>query len=131
MIITTKQKDQVLREICAVADYDGGFYLYYTQLPDLEITCVNGIMRYFERIGFVRNLSIYPRTRIGFALNYEATDFLLKGGFHAQEEIFKANMERLSLEIDRLRPKLGGDAIELINAFTNLCSIISILYPVE
>lgn len=131
MLITTQQKDQVLQKICGFADYDCGFYLDYKEFPDINETSVNGIMRYFERIGFIRNFTYVKHMRVQFALNYEATDFLLKGGFHAQEEILNANMERLSLEIDRLTPKLGEDAINLLNICANLCSVISVLYPIK
>ena len=125
MLITTQQKDQVLQKICGFADYDCGFYLDYKEFPDINETSVNGIMRYFERIGFIRNFTYVKHMRVQFALNFEATDFLLKGGFEAQEEIFKANIDALSFQIDRLKPKLGDDAVTLLNLVANLTSAAS------
>ena len=49
---------------------------------------------------------------IFFQLNAKAHDFYSHGGFMAQEEMLKANIQKLSNELDLLAKQLSPDLLE-------------------
>lgn len=125
MLEITKQKDDLLRYICAQENYYAMFNVSYELLPIKDKNRVDGIMSGFLDQGLLKEFHPIQSSHIQYRLSFKATDFLLKGGFEAQEEIFKANIDALSFQIDRLKPKLGDDAVTLLNLVANLTSAAS------
>ena len=80
-------------------------------------------MQYFGRINFLEELGI---NRKGFSLILltEAHNFYLKGGFAIQEEIFKANIEKLGFEIDNLKKQLSPDKLDTLNKISFIASAL-------
>ena len=54
----------------------------------------------------------------------ELHDFAQKGGFVIQEEIFKANIEKLGFEIDNLRKQLAPDKLDTLNKISSIASAL-------
>lgn len=54
----------------------------------------------------------------------EANDFLLRGGFVAQEELLETNINKLLLEIDNLKKQLGPDQLETVNKLSSIASAV-------
>ena len=80
-------------------------------------------MQYFGRINFLEELGI---NRKGFSLILltEAHNFYLKGVFAIQEEIFKANIEKLGFEIDNLKKQLSPDKLDTLNKISFIASAL-------
>lgn len=54
----------------------------------------------------------------------ELHDFANKGGFAIQEEIFKANLDKLEFEIDLLRKQLSPDKLDSLNKISSIASAL-------
>ena len=58
-------------------------------------------------------------------LNVEIYDFFNHGGFTAQEELLRANLEKLNLELLKLSKELEPSKLETINTITSVVSNIA------
>jgi len=79
----------------------------------LSIDVINAILEHFEELGLCR-VSRCLGGRVDVSLNVKAHDMVLHGGFVAQEELLKQSIEKLMLELEKLRPD-SSDAIERIS----------------
>ncbi|MFI3322457.1 MAG: hypothetical protein R3Y50_08035 [Rikenellaceae bacterium] len=89
----------------------------------------DALIRQFEE------LSLLKATRclggeITIYLNVNACDLMNRGGFYAQEELLKANIEKLHIELaalsKQLEPKFADKAKELIGIASNIASVLAI-----
>lgn len=111
--ITPKEKDKIMKAILDMADHERKTFCFTpNDVPNLKI---NGkqfemvIMDFFEK-GYIikENISqywdcsdIYPTCKL-----YEIAQF---GGFKAAYEIKKANIQKMSLELELMGKKLESD----------------------
>lgn len=97
---------------------------------DLDIPSVRAIYEQFMEYGFI---IFTTKFNGGALLNIKANafDFKNHGGFEAKDEILKANIEKLSLEIDKLykdmQPDLQTRAKDLLQIATNIGNMIKLL----
>ena len=77
----------------------------------------------FQRLGFIEHLNL-RRSNIAFILRTDAHDYAQKGGFVAQEEVFKANIDKLLLEIDNLKKQLRPDQLDTANKISGIASAL-------
>lgn len=125
-IITPALKDSVLFYLCANAKAEQlsqGTTSDTLKELDMDFDTFNAIMVQFERFGFVEDLNL-RHSHIMFILRTDAHDYAQKGGFVAQEEVFKANVEKLMLEIDNLRKQLTPDQLETANKISTISAAI-------
>ena len=132
-MITTKLKDNILIVICSCELQYERVYTIDKQalLKEISEECseneLTSILSQFARMGLISHYVNNSNT-IRICLLVEASDFLSRGGFYAQEELLKANIEKLSAEIDLLAKKLQPDFLEEANRLAALgASIVSVL----
>ena len=121
-MITFKEKDLLLAFLCENCEPESNFSfsqqecLNVTGLKQLEI---NSILQYFLRIGIIGSFNFrYSCSVIYVELRMEALDILNRGGFTAQENMLQKEVEKLLLEIERLKPSIG-DKIEQVSTIAN------------
>lgn len=108
-MITPANKDEVLNWLCLNLDPED----FYTTIDfkdllekaKMDFNTLSAILRYFERIGFIEELNLRS-TAVALSVKVEAHDFAIRGGFVAQEELLEANIRKLLLEIEHLKPQL-------------------------
>jgi hypothetical protein len=121
-MITSYVKDKILFYLCDKAPLEK-----YLQIKTKELSnetksdneTLTAILTQFEKFGFLSDLGI-NNTVTFFTPHIELHDFTSKGGFAIQEEIFKANIEKLGFEIDNLKKQLGPDHLDSIAKLSNI-----------
>ena len=81
------------------------------------------ILRHFEKLGLI-SCKNYMNGCI-VKLNVEIYDFFNHGGFVAQEELLRANLEKLNLELFKLSKDIEPSKLETINTITSIANSIS------
>ncbi|MFI3302769.1 MAG: hypothetical protein SNI18_06330 [Rikenellaceae bacterium] len=130
-MITPKIKDDVLRSFIQfgmrcetnVRKDCSDFNLTYEEY--------DALIRQFEELNLLNaRRCLGGRTII--QLNVNAHDLINRGGFYAQEELLKANIEKLSLELQslvkQLEPSLAKKAKEILSLGANILSATSVLW---
>ena len=104
-MITPELKDAVLKFICENYPLDGylgvPFKKLKPHLPSITANELLAILSQFQRRGLIEDFNCHP-DNVAFVLLLEATDFLQRGGFTIQEELFKTTYEKLQLEVESL-----------------------------
>ena len=130
--ITPKEKDKIMKAILDMAAHERKTFCFTpNDVPNLKI---NGkqfemvIMDFFEK-GYIikENISqycdcsdIYPTCKL-----YEIAQF---GGFKAAYEIKKANIQKMSLELELMGKKLESDFPEEANKCIEFAQTIASLF---
>jgi hypothetical protein len=121
-MITFNEKDLLLKYLCkncqpeSLSDFSQKECLNVTGLKQLEI---NSILQYFLRIGIVGSFNLrYSCPTVFVELRMEALDILNRGGLTTQENMLQKEVEKLLLEIERLKPSIG-DKIEQVSTIAN------------
>lgn len=132
-MITPKLKDCILIVLCSYElEYERVYHLgkkdFLKEIPEeCSANEVTSILSQFARMGLISHY-VNSSSTISLCLRVEASDFLSRGGFYAQEELLKANIEKLSAEIEILAKKLQPDLLEEANRLATLgASIVSVL----
>lgn len=100
-----EEKDLMLSFICERGSYIGIAGFAYSECPVKGKEKIIGIMTHFQRLNLIDECSANAY-KVSFHLLLEASELLSKGGFKAQEELLQANIEKLLLEIEDLKPSL-------------------------
>jgi hypothetical protein len=122
MNITFKEKDIVLALLCR----DGiiAENTYRLNRPDfirksgLDSETVNSILSYFKRIGLGNFNYMHHSSEFYALVRQEAFDLMNRGGFTVQENLLQKEVEKLLLEVERLKPTFG-DKVERISTIAN------------
>jgi hypothetical protein len=126
MLITPELKDRILKEFVKTTGVN-----LKTNIRDLakkyEIDCgtMEIILDHFENLGFFKQRKMLGGT-IHFRMLVPASDFFAHGGFTAQEELLKKNLERLILEIESLRPSMPAKAETLTSIISNIATALGL-----
>lgn len=107
-LITPAVKDEILSFL--VANYDlNALYPRCDLKPLLKVveskSNLQAIFKQFERLGLINHGTVSSQC-YSVSVNIEAHDFLSRGGFVVQEEILKANINKLGLELENLSKEL-------------------------
>ena len=126
-LITPAIKDEILSFL--VANYElNALYSRCDLKPLLKIvdskSNIQAVFKQFERLGLISNGSVSSLC-YSVSLNVEAHDFLGRGGFVAQEEILKANINRLGLELENLSKELEPEYAEKASKITTIAASIA------
>lgn len=100
-----EEKDLMLSFICERDSCAGITGFAYSESPVKGKEKIIGIMQHFQRLNLIDNCGANAY-KVSFHLLLEASELLSKGGFKAQEELLQANIQRLLLEIEDLKPSL-------------------------
>lgn len=111
-IITPKLKDELLAELISegTMNVQDDIYFYARKLnttPDI----IEAVLDQFEEIGLLTQIKCKDGI-IGIRLNAKSHDFYNHGGFTVQEEMLKANIQKLSNELDLLAKQLSPNFLE-------------------
>jgi hypothetical protein len=125
-IITSTVKDKILFYLCDHAIPEQvSIGKTSDTLEELEIDfdTFNAVMVQFQRFGFIEDLNLRD-FYLSFILRTDAHDFAQKGGFAIQDEVFRANIEKLGFEIDNLKKQLTPDKLDTLNKISSIASAL-------
>lgn len=140
-MITPKLKDKVLNILCS-GTFE--FEVHYNPIPKSAFleelldkeepskSCTENelisILSQFQRMGLISGYANNSRT-VEFEVLVEAQDFYSHGGFQAQEEILKANIEKLGNELELLSQELAPNHLDTANKLAGIGSAILSALP--
>lgn len=123
-MVTPEIKDKLLGYLITQKkiNFDINFNDLYEQ-TGISYEVASIILQHFHNKGFITT-ECY---KIGcwVRLNVEIYDFFNHGGFTAQEELLRANLEKLNLELLKLSKELEPSKLETINTITSVVSNIA------
>lgn len=129
-MITATLKDGILKWLCfntepeVLGDIDISDLLVVT---NTDFDTLNAVLTYFDRIGFLEELNS-RRVAISLIVRIEAHDFLLRGGFVAQEELLESNIKKLLLEIENVKPQLLDKGEKIATIGSAILSALSLMW---
>ena len=122
-----EEKDLMLSFVCEHGSYAGVAGFTYTEYPVKGKEKVIGIMKHFQRLNLISECSANAY-KVSFLLHLEASELLSKGGFKAQEELLQANIEKLLLEIEDLKPSLPHKVETITNIAANIATAVGLFF---
>lgn len=123
-MIDGKTKDKLLKQLIDQND-DLFLKVKYHDIPsDFEMSnrYFDTIIDHFESMNFLK-IDRFLGGQYDIYLKVEAFDFYKKGGFQAQELMLMAELEKLDLEIENLKPKFGNDLNKMSSTVSNLLTV--------
>lgn len=126
-----KTKDKVLEYLCALNCFEKHINVKtenIRQCTGLTFAEINAILLYFDRNGFISELNCRSEI-IYFIVHLEASDFFSRGGFFAQEELLKKNIEKLLLEIESLKPSIPEKVATITSIAANITAALGFFLP--
>ena len=126
MIVTPTIKDKVLFELRDKLPLETFRYVDTKELMDsteTDFETLKAILYQFMKFGFLSEASV-GRENSTIIVTADLHDYAHSGGFAVQEEIFKANIEKLGFEIENLRKQLGPDKLETVNKISSIAAAI-------
>ncbi|MDA3866172.1 MAG: hypothetical protein PF489_05400 [Salinivirgaceae bacterium] len=127
MNITYKEKDQVLKVLCENIQPEQHVFIGKKEFDKeigLPMETTEAILRYFERIGIVSDVSyMFHSPQISIIILVDAFDIFNRGGFTVREYLLKQEVEKLLLEIESLKPSIGDKLKNVTTIANNLASI--------
>ncbi|WP_270544902.1 hypothetical protein [Butyricimonas paravirosa] len=132
-LITPAMKDEILSILVANCELNRCLTSALPK-PLLDIAKsrnnLQAIFNQFCKFGFLSR-GVIGSNSISVIVNIEAHDFLSRGGFTAQEEILKANINKLGLELEslskELEPKFAEKASTIMTIANNILSVVGVL----
>lgn len=123
-MITPAIKDQVLSYLLAQKeiDIDVNFRDLYSK-TGITYNFADMILKQFERMGLISYQGYMGGCIV--TLKAEIYDFFNHGGFTGQEEILRANLEKLNLELLKLAKDIEPSKLEAINAITSIAGSVA------
>jgi hypothetical protein len=124
--ITAELKDRVLFSIKNSVALERMLVIITREMEsdaDCPYDALRAILYQFERMGFISSLGVGNENTM-FIAHAELHDYAERGGFAVQEELFRANIEKLGFEIDMLRKELPVDYLEKLNKISGIASAI-------
>jgi hypothetical protein len=124
-LITPQLKDKILNDIVSKGIIQVYDINKYANNYDLDTNELYATLKQFEEKGL---LKIKPNFGDAIELNVKvnAHDFLLHGGFTAQEELLVKNLEKLLLEIESLKPSMPEKVSTLTNIAANIATAMGL-----
>lgn len=129
-LITPQLKDAGLKELIELCPVDKLTIVNQCAMAEkLGVTTIEpitGIINQFARMGLCTAKNYCVGCDINVILNVEAHDMVCRGGFVAQEEVVKQELEKLVLEIKELKTKDVKQAERLSSIVSNIANFFRI-----
>lgn len=110
-MITPEKKDEILKILCE-QDQPEVLHFYESKLFHQGYSGnqkeVSAILRQFNSFGIIMDLNERPEGAF-LILPLSSFDFLSRGGFTLENEVFLASLEKLHFEVEHLKKELGPD----------------------
>ncbi|MEE0848235.1 MAG: hypothetical protein U0M63_01025 [Alistipes onderdonkii] len=124
-MITTEIKDRILFDLTS----RDSIVFHYSSVDiaqRLNLSCevVTAVIKHFVKIGFIKLFRPDKPYAGDIEMQIEAYDFANRGGFLVQEELLKANIQKLGLEIDVLAKELSPKGLETAEKIATIGSSI-------
>ncbi|MBM6864332.1 hypothetical protein H6A66_03955 [Bacteroides caecigallinarum] len=132
MNITYTEKDNVLRFLVEneYVTPESFIKLSLSQIMDetgYNSEYINAVLEGFQKEGLISDLNLrYGVPSFYLIVHQSAFDLFNRDGFTMKENLLQKEVEKLLLEVERLKPSLG-DKIEQITTIAN--NIMSIIKP--
>lgn len=128
-LITPQLKDAIIRDILSVGRMSVQCDMAETaKEQDTTPDIIESILDQFEEVGLISQCKL-----IGYKTNITVKaklhDVFRNGGFTAQEEILKENINKLGLEIELLSKQLSPDLLDEANKIAGIGSAIMSALP--
>ena len=124
-MITSALKDKVLFFIVQNVEVGHGLEGNFSDFEHLGLTYAQfeALLRWFHNIGFIEIAIVDPNV-IDIILLMPANDLYLKGGFVLQDELFRSNIEKLSLEVETLRQQLAPQKLDTVEKIAGIAGAL-------
>ena len=114
-MITPEMKDYILRYI--VENEDIRIMIECTTMASEKI------LNQFELLNLCKINNYYGDT-FDITVQAEADDLMFRGGFVFQEEILKANLDKLAIELEYLSKETSGTTLNRVYTMLSILGII-------
>lgn len=130
-IITPQLKDKLLIQLLSADSIRTTFTFSPEMEEELGMTSdmAQMIIKQFEEMGLLKATFFSNPFGARITLNAKAHDVYSHGGFTAQEEILKANIEKLDLQLQYLTKQLGPDYLDTASKISSIGSAIMSALP--
>ena len=122
-LITPELKDALLQELMTSNELK---IFVQSELLAKKLSTTQDViielLNYFVREGLCAITQNYIGGKFDIVLKTEAYDMVQRGGFVAQEEVLKQELEKLVLEIQELQPKTSEQAQRITTIFSNIAT---------
>lgn len=127
-LITPKLKDELLSALLSVGSMSVKCNVREeAKQVDTTPDIVVAVYDQFEEMGLMKQTKYLGGT-VQIHITAKAHDLYTHGGFVGQEELLKANIQKLSCELELLSKNLKPDLLEKANVIGNIASnILSVL----
>ena len=125
-MITPEEKDKVVAYIMSMDHISSS--IFYKSVKGLNVTENEFymILEQLDRMGLIKQFGGYSVTK-----RAELHDFVRRGGFVGQEELFKANIEKLNAELLVLSKELEEPYAKRIKMLLDISVAISTLFGIK
>ena len=124
LVITAEEKDKVLNYILVVANGKRTAKLNYKDIPDLRISKE----QYEIVLKEFNNYNMYDIEDIEFDLEPEIYNFIERGGFTVERDLYTINFDVLELQLKRLEKELSPTtAIKVNNVVANAKNVTELV----
>ena len=125
-MITPEKKDALLHKLVKDDTMDTEFNIWeMSKELGMPKDMVDAILDQFEELGLCR-ISRCLGGHVMVSLNAKAHDMVFHGGFVAQEEYLRKNIEKLELELKSLEPAFTGKVETISNIIGNIASALGL-----
>lgn len=121
--ITPELKDKVLKDLVEVGMYPSFNIRELSGEYGIDSSVLEAILDQFESLGLLKQTKCLGG-RINVHMSANAHDLYNHGGFYAQEELLKANIEKLNRELLLLSKELEPKLLDKANMIANIGSAI-------
>lgn len=128
-LITSSDKDKVLTFFVGKADNER-FVVNFDTLQnelDVEPQIVKIILNGFNQENILDVKWMNDAVRI--VITYKAHEIISHGGFVAQDEILKANIDKLDMQLQYLAKQIGPDHLDTLAKISSIGSAIISALP--
>lgn len=133
-MITPEIKDQILSYLCEYYELEGVCVLDNDELFEIVPVDLNELEAF---IGQLKRMNLFgpdsvvvSETKTYIQIYLEAQDFLRIGGFTAREAILIQNIDKLDLEVQKLRENPSDTLATAANIAAILANVLSFFRPV-
>ncbi len=128
-MITCEEKDAVLRVICknnlqteVLLPVKRKVFIDATGLDEQTVLSV---LCHFQSLGLISKLNYRYHIDLFYMIVHTKTaDLFQRGGFTMKEYLLQQEVEKLLLEVERLKPSLGDKIEQISTIVSNIANII-------
>jgi len=128
-MITYEDKDTVLRVICE-NNLQTEMLLpvnrkVFVDATGLDEQTVHSVLCHFQSSGLISRLNYrFNADSFYMVVHTKAADIFRRGGFAMKEYLLEQEVEKLLLEVERLKPSLGDKIEKISTIVSNIANII-------